>query len=100
MADNLGALPARPRAGGRADVPRQRLGPAVRRGAVRRDLVMPDRFLQAEPLARAIEAERPTVAGCVPTIFADLLRYADAHDVGPLLADATRSAAARRCRGS
>jgi fatty-acyl-CoA synthase len=45
------------------------------------DLVMPDRFLQAEPLARAIESERPTVAGCVPTIFADLLRYADDHEV-------------------
>ncbi|HWX44992.1 MAG TPA: long-chain fatty acid--CoA ligase [Solirubrobacteraceae bacterium] len=45
------------------------------------DLVMPDRFLQAEPLARAIERERPTVVGCVPTIFADLLRYADSHDV-------------------
>ncbi len=45
------------------------------------DLLLPDRFLQAEPLARAIEAERPTVAGCVPTIFADLLRYADGNDV-------------------
>ncbi len=45
------------------------------------DLLMPDRFLQAEPLARAIERERPTVAGCVPTIFADLLRYADTHEV-------------------
>jgi fatty-acyl-CoA synthase len=45
------------------------------------DLVMPDRFLQAEPLARAIASERPTVAGCVPTIFADLLRYADCHEV-------------------
>jgi fatty-acyl-CoA synthase len=45
------------------------------------DLVMPDRFLQAEPLARAIEQERPTVVGCVPTIFADLLRYADSHEV-------------------
>jgi len=44
------------------------------------DLVMPDRFLGAEPLARAIEAERPTVMGCVPTIFADLLRYADEHE--------------------
>ena len=44
------------------------------------DLVMPDRFLQAEPLARLIESERPTVMGCVPTIFADLLRYADEHD--------------------
>jgi acyl-CoA synthetase (AMP-forming)/AMP-acid ligase II len=45
------------------------------------DLVMPDRFLAGEPLARAIESERPTVMGCVPTIFAELLRYADAHDV-------------------
>jgi fatty-acyl-CoA synthase len=45
------------------------------------DLLMPDRFLQAQPLARAIQAERPTVAGCVPTIFADLLRYADTHEV-------------------
>jgi fatty-acyl-CoA synthase len=45
------------------------------------DLLMPDRFLQAEPLARLIESERPTVVGCVPTIFADLLRFADAHDV-------------------
>jgi fatty-acyl-CoA synthase len=45
------------------------------------DLLMPDRFLGAEPIARAIEAERPTVMGCVPTIFADLLRYADTHEV-------------------
>ncbi len=45
------------------------------------DLIMPDRFLQAEPLARLIEAERPTVMGCVPTIFSDLLRYADEHEV-------------------
>jgi acyl-CoA synthetase (AMP-forming)/AMP-acid ligase II len=45
------------------------------------DLIMPDRFLQAEPLARLIEQERPTVMGCVPTIFADLLRYAEDHPV-------------------
>ena len=44
------------------------------------DLILPDRFLQAEPLARLIEAEHPTIMGCVPTIFQDLLRYADAHD--------------------
>ncbi len=43
------------------------------------DLILPDRFLGAEPLAKLIEAERPTLMGCVPTIFADLLRYADAH---------------------
>ncbi|HYM55199.1 MAG TPA: long-chain fatty acid--CoA ligase [Solirubrobacteraceae bacterium] len=43
------------------------------------DLVLPDRFLGAEPLAKLITAERPTLMGCVPTIFADLLRYADEH---------------------
>jgi fatty-acyl-CoA synthase len=43
------------------------------------DLILPDRFLQAEPLAGLIAAERPTLVGCVPTIFADLLRYADDH---------------------
>jgi fatty-acyl-CoA synthase len=43
------------------------------------DLILPDRFLGAEPLAQLIAAERPTLMGCVPTIFADLLRYADAH---------------------
>jgi acyl-CoA synthetase (AMP-forming)/AMP-acid ligase II len=41
------------------------------------DLILPDRNLGAEPLAQLIEAERPTLMGCVPTIFADLLRYAD-----------------------
>jgi fatty-acyl-CoA synthase len=43
------------------------------------DLILPDRFLGAEPLAKLIADERPTLMGCVPTIFADLLRYADAH---------------------
>jgi fatty-acyl-CoA synthase len=43
------------------------------------DLILPDRFLAAEPLAKLIAAERPTQMGCVPTIFADLLRYADEH---------------------
>jgi fatty-acyl-CoA synthase len=41
------------------------------------DLILPDRFLGAEPLANLIAAERPTLMGCVPTIFQDLLRYAD-----------------------
>ena len=45
------------------------------------DFVMPERFLQAEPLARLIEAERPTVAGAVPTIWSDLLRYSEEHPV-------------------
>jgi fatty-acyl-CoA synthase len=43
------------------------------------DIVMPGRFLQGEPLARLIEAERVTLAGGVPTIWMDLLRFADEH---------------------
>lgn len=38
-------------------------------------LVMPDRFLQGEPLAKMIAAERVTVAGGVPSIWTDLLNY-------------------------
>src|SRR5487761_488649 len=45
---------------------------AVMAGA---DLIMPDRFLQAAPLVSLIEAERPTVAGAVPTIWSDVLRH-------------------------
>jgi fatty-acyl-CoA synthase len=43
------------------------------------DLVMPGRFLQGEPLAKLIESERVTFAGGVPTIWLDVLRYADEH---------------------
>ena len=42
-------------------------------------LLMPGPFLQAEPLAHMIESERASVMACVPTIYADLLRYADEH---------------------
>jgi fatty-acyl-CoA synthase len=41
------------------------------------DMVMPGPFLQAKPLADLIESERITFAGAVPTIWLDLLRYAD-----------------------
>ncbi len=43
------------------------------------DMVMPSRFLQAEPLARLIADEGVTFAGAVPTIWMDLLRFADEH---------------------
>jgi fatty-acyl-CoA synthase len=43
------------------------------------ELLLPDRFLQAEPLAAMIAQERPTRASAVPTIFADLLAYLDTH---------------------
>ncbi len=43
------------------------------------DLILPDRHLGAEALASLISSERPTLMGCVPTIFADLLRHAEAN---------------------
>src|SRR3954470_7030799 len=42
-------------------------------------LVMPNKFMQAEPLAKAIEAEKVTISAAVPTIWADLLKYAEQH---------------------
>jgi fatty-acyl-CoA synthase len=42
------------------------------------DLLMPGRFLQAEPLCRFIQEERPTVAFGVPTVWSDVLRHVDA----------------------
>jgi fatty-acyl-CoA synthase len=42
-------------------------------------LIMPDRFLQAEPLATMIAAEKITGGAAVPTIWTDLLRYLDEH---------------------
>ncbi|MFY1688399.1 long-chain fatty acid--CoA ligase [Plantactinospora sp. WMMB782] len=44
-------------------------------------LVMPDRFLQGAPIAEMIAAERPTLAGAVPTIWTDLLNYLDDNEV-------------------
>ena len=62
------------------------------------DLVMPGRYLQAEPLARMIEQERVTYAAAVPTIWSDVLRYAEEHERRLLAASRASSAAARRCR--
>ena len=49
---------------------------AVMAGA---DLVLPDRFLQAEPLVDMIEQQRPTMAAAVPTIWNDVLQYLHAN---------------------
>jgi fatty-acyl-CoA synthase len=43
------------------------------------DLILPDRFLAPEPLAQLIVSERPTLMGCVPTIYQGLQRYAEEH---------------------
>src|SRR5512139_3418430 len=42
-------------------------------------LVMPDRWLQAEPLVRFMEQARPTVSGAVPTVWNDVLLHLDEH---------------------
>jgi fatty-acyl-CoA synthase len=44
-------------------------------------LLMPGPYVQAEPLARFIAAERPTVSAAVPTVWADLHRYGNDHDL-------------------
>jgi len=45
------------------------------------DMIMPGRFLQAEPLCRLIAEERPTLCGAVPTILNEILRYTETHPV-------------------
>ena len=45
------------------------------------DLIMPERYLQAEPLARIFAEQRPTLSLGVPTIWNDLLRYSQSHPV-------------------
>ncbi|PXY20053.1 long-chain fatty acid--CoA ligase [Prauserella flavalba] len=42
-------------------------------------MIMPDRFLQPEPIAQILAAERPTFAGAVPTIWQGLLQHLDAN---------------------
>jgi fatty-acyl-CoA synthase len=43
------------------------------------DMLMPDRFLQPEPLCRFIQSERPTFAAGVPTIWQGVLRQIEEH---------------------
>jgi fatty-acyl-CoA synthase len=43
------------------------------------DLLLPDRFLQAEPLVDMIEQRRPTVSAAVPTIWNDVLQFLHAN---------------------
>jgi acyl-CoA synthetase (AMP-forming)/AMP-acid ligase II len=43
-------------------------------------LLMPDRWLQAEPLCRFMRETRPTVSGAVPTVWNEVLSYLDRHE--------------------
>jgi acyl-CoA synthetase (AMP-forming)/AMP-acid ligase II len=43
-------------------------------------LVMPDRFLQGEPLAKLIESEKVTASAGVPTVWNQVLQHLDDND--------------------
>jgi len=45
------------------------------------DMIMPQQYLQAAPLAAIINRHRPTVSAGVPTIWSDLLRYSQSNPV-------------------
>jgi fatty-acyl-CoA synthase len=48
------------------------------------DLVFPQQFLQAAPLAKIITETRPTLTGAVPTVLNDLLNNAPSTDLSSL----------------
>lgn len=51
------------------------------------DFLMPEKFLQAEPIAAMVTQHKPTVGAAVPTIWNDLLRFLDKNkgfDIGSL----------------
>ena len=51
------------------------------------DVVLTDRFLDAASVVDAIEVQRPTVAGAVPTIWNDVMHYLESnsgHDISSL----------------
>ena len=48
------------------------------------DLIMPQQFLQAAPLAEIIESTRPTFSGAVPTVLNDLLHNRPDADLSSL----------------
>jgi fatty-acyl-CoA synthase len=50
-------------------------------GLIGADLIMPSQFLKPEPIAKLIKDEHVTISAAVPTIWSELLRYADQNDV-------------------
>jgi fatty-acyl-CoA synthase len=45
------------------------------------DFLLPNRFTQPDPLTKLIEAEKPTLAAAVPTVWNDILRFSDDHEI-------------------
>ncbi|MAI80992.1 MAG: long-chain fatty acid--CoA ligase [Deltaproteobacteria bacterium] len=44
-------------------------------------MILPGAFLQAEPLTRLIAEEKPTFSGAVPTVWNEIVRFAETHPV-------------------
>jgi fatty-acyl-CoA synthase len=45
------------------------------------DIILPEKFLQAEPLTRLIAQEKPTFSGAVPTVWNEIIRFAESNPV-------------------
>ena len=45
------------------------------------DIILPEKFLQAEPLTRLIAEEKPTFSGAVPTVWNEILRFSENNEV-------------------
>ncbi len=45
------------------------------------DMLMPERYLQPEPLVAFMEAEKPTVSAAVPTVWNGVLQYGEHKDI-------------------
>ncbi len=45
------------------------------------DMLMPEKFLQPEPLVAFIEAEKPTCSAAVPTVWNGVLQYGESKDI-------------------
>ena len=109
-ADGFGALRARRRAAGRPDVPRQRLGPALRLPAGGLRQVFPGPNMTPQAILELLARHRVTVTGGVPTIWMGMLPLLGEHDLSALrmilcggsavpraLSEATGTRSASRC---
>ena len=45
------------------------------------DIILPEKFLQAEPLTRLIAEEKPTFSGAVPSVWNDIVRFSQSNEV-------------------
>jgi len=81
--DVMGLSVRRHRAGGGADVSRQRLGPDLLLPAVGAKLVMPGPKMDGASILDLLESEGVTFSAAVPTVWQMLLAHLKAHGRAP-----------------